>query len=661
MLVTDPTKRASLHEIMTHPWMCKGFNAPPENYLPYREPLRLPLDEEVVKGMTGFDFGDSDFISRELTKVLESEEYQNALRTFSRDRDPSLSQPMGTNEKRRGFAGFDFYKRRSSMTSRETLINTSAEQIPTGLDPINAFNPLISIYYLVREKQQRKRREATAGATGAPSSPGKSALSVADLPAPEAAYTNSSTYEMAGEKPTGGRTRARARTHGEDEVTEAIQKLESGGVSRSQGPPASTAAPELTTKKGNVAVGLLRRFSTRRNKEAEPRRPTGPTLAVQAADELAPPPRRNFSIRKSRDRDAPPVTPLHAGASQPHHDLVPAPETEASKARRGSALGRSTSVNSADYRTQRRPSDHVDVPASVTFHDPPLTSGSDGSHVEAQRSRASDSMSRQKELSNLNPRSATTRTKSLGHARRESIQARRQRREEAREANLPEETDRELAASGASAIDVAGSGPDRAENVRPVYLKGLFSVSTTSPKPVAAIRSEILRVLRQLAVESTEIRGGFQCKHTPSIDLNKIVDQEPPSPERATYAAHTAGHRRKISFGGFRSQGSDREDTRESSRSQPPLGHEKRRGVPGESSPGGSDGSDLSVGRERRAVGETSTHVQSELGESMILNFEIIIVKVPILALHGLQFKRLSGGTWQYKNMADQILKELRL
>lgn len=78
-----------------------------------------------------------------------------------------------------------------------------------------------------------------------------------------------------------------------------------------------------------------------------------------------------------------------------------------------------------------------------------------------------------------------------------------------------------------------------------------------------------------------------------------------------------------------------------------------------------SDSSEESVGRDRgssaRAVGETSTHVQSELGGSMILEFEIFIVKVPLLSLHGIQFKRLSGGTWQYKNMADQILRELRL
>ena len=49
------------------------------------------------------------------------------------------------------------------------------------------------------------------------------------------------------------------------------------------------------------------------------------------------------------------------------------------------------------------------------------------------------------------------------------------------------------------------------------------------------------------------------------------------------------------------------------------------------------------------------------MGESMVLEFEIFIVKVPLLSLHGIQFKRMAGNTWQFKNMADQILRDLRL
>jgi hypothetical protein len=49
------------------------------------------------------------------------------------------------------------------------------------------------------------------------------------------------------------------------------------------------------------------------------------------------------------------------------------------------------------------------------------------------------------------------------------------------------------------------------------------------------------------------------------------------------------------------------------------------------------------------------------MGESMVLDFDILRVKVPLFSLHGIQFKKVDGGTWQYKNMAQTILSELRL
>ena len=119
-------------------------------------------------------------------------------------------------------------------------------------------------------------------------------------------------------------------------------------------------------------------------------------------------------------------------------------------------------------------------------------------------------------------------------------------------------------------------------------------------------------------------------------------------------------------MGGSNNQDRDREDFREAEKS-PPTPRTPAR-ARGDTSYTNSDASDESLaardrrgGSSARAVGETSTHVQSELGGSMILEFEIFIVKVPLLSLHGIQFKRLAGGTWQYKNMADQILRELRL
>ena len=653
MLVTNPKERASLQEIMNHPWMTKGFGLPPENYLPVREPLQLPLDPNVIQAMTGFDFGPPELIQGQLTEVIESQAYQRAIRLAAHEKE--VQGPPKDPEKKRGVFE-SLYKRRNS-SSRDNLTAPSSEGLQLGSDPVNAFHPLISVYYLVREKQERDRLAANPGATSMPRTPNEAPLQMPELPPPKAAHTNAAAYEMPGEKATGGRSRPRARTHGEDEVAESMKHIKIAG-SGPTSPAIIEPPPEQPARKESTAAGILRRFSTRRRKEpSEKSHP--PLVTVQSPHEHNTL-RKSFSVRRTRDRetDGPPTSMLRAGSSQPQHsDLLSPPRSAGNNAK---GLGRSTSVNSAEFRRRENRRGASEASPHVTYKEPPPTSGSDHSTVN-EKEKEKEKASRESEnKTHLNPRAATMRAKSLGHARRESIQARRARREEVREANVPEETDVEMGdASGVSTERV-----DTAENVKPVFLKGLFSVSTTSTKPVQAIRVDIIRVLKQLGVEFTEIRGGFSCRHTPSIDLKKVVDLPPSS-----HGNQTPGHKRRISFGGFMGGSNadkdrdDLRDFREAEKSPQTPRTPGRKHV--DNSYTNSDVSDESVGRDRsssaRAVGETSTHVQSELGGSMILEFEIFIVKVPLLSLHGIQFKRLAGGTWQYKNMADQILRELRL
>ncbi|KAI1343018.1 hypothetical protein F5Y15DRAFT_371773 [Xylariaceae sp. FL0016] len=634
MLVTDPKQRASMYEVMNHPWMIKGYGVPPENYLPSREPLELPLEPEVISAMTGFNFGSPETIRTQLTKLIDSEEYKRAVSLMQKERElPPVPKDV---EKKRGF-GFDFYKRRNSTSSRDNLTVPSSEALQLGSDPLNAFSPLLSIYYLVKEKQERDRAE-----TAPKSHPPKNAADspMPEIIAPPAAHTNTATYEMAGEKATGGRSRPRARTHGEDDAPEETKKAQ---LSPNLAPPPDASA-DVPYKKESTAAGILRRFSTRRRKEPErleKDRSHPPVVHVHSPAEHPATPRKSFSIRKSRrDRDEAQGPRLRSGSSQPQHRDLLSPPLSAGGNPSGSkkALNRSTSVNSGEYR--RRPFGS----ASRITKEPPPTSGSD-------QSAATDKAAPEKKTS-LNSRAKSMRSRPLGHARRESIQARRARREGARAADVPEETDQELGeASGNSAERL-----DDSELSKPVFLKGLFSVSTTSTKSVPAIRADVKRVLKQLGVDYTEIRGGFACRHTPSIDLKKVADM-PGSP------APTPGHRRRFSFG-IRSE-REREEVRDSDR----VPHTPR--TPGKAPADRSDStSELSeqeslhrdpTGSTKRVPGETMTHVQSDLGGNMILAFEIMIVKVPLLSLHGLQFKRMEGNTWQFKNMADQILKELRL
>ncbi|KXX74980.1 Protein kinase kin1 [Madurella mycetomatis] len=479
MLVTDPRQRATMHEVMNHPWMLKGYNGPPENFLPHREPLSLPLDPEVITHMTGFKFGPPDFIREELTKKIKSPKYQAAIRRLEKERE--LPQPMPKDaEKRRGF-GFDFYKRRNSITSKETLTNSSSDGLPVGDDPLNAFDPMISIYYLVREKLERERQAAqpsVAPKVQVPQSPQqpqppptphspvvrpKEKHSLAEIVPAQPAHTES------------GRVRPRARSHSEDQAREPVKN---GLLSPDMIPP---------TKRASGAASLLRRLSTR------------------------------------------------------------------------------------DRRKE------------------PVSEGSGNNNNN--------------KASTLIQKSVSMRAKSLGHARRESIQARRAKREaEARDQpqqqqqqSVREETDAELLAEPELAGDTSGGSNDRLmpedpDLVKPVYLKGIFSVSTTSTKPLPEIRADIKRVLKMLGVDYTEIKGGFSCLHAPSLadSGDHRRDDRYPSPQRVGRASE-----------------------------------------------------------QRVADGE--------------IRFEIVIVKVPIVSLHGVQFKRVGGNTWQYKAMAEQIVRELRL
>ncbi|KGO72927.1 Kinase-associated KA1 [Penicillium italicum] len=637
MLVTDPKQRATLAEILSHPWMNKGFSSPPENHLPHREPLQLPLDQEVVEKMTGFDFGPPEYITAQLTKELESEDYQHALRLYYREQQ----QPVSNHpERKRGV--FDFYKRRNSAASRDTLSAPSAEAVQLGNDPLNAYSPLVSTYHLVKEKLDRERAEERPGALGLRQTP--SEVHVPELRPPEAAHTNQ--YQLAGDKDTGRRSRPRARTHGEDEASEGTKILHSTSPSTHAVP---ILPPDPPAKKESTAAGILRRFSTRRTKDRSRdvdreriSTPNTPTLNVQPPADSASPMHRGFSVRRTR-RMEPSAGETSSNDSRPQQDLLAAPGSS----RSNKSLERSTSVNSADYRTRRAArrsdADALDVTADRL---PPSTSDSDQVVPNNQKDPA---------IVRAGGRTHTTRTMSLGHARRESIQARRARREATREANVPEETDADISGAG-TALESANEGEDLS---KPVFLKGLFSVSTTSSKPLPVIRADIIRVLRQLAVEYVEIKGGFSCRHAPSIDLDKVVDVAPPSPERQ---GQVSGHRRRISLGGLLHHDDSQNDSR--------TGSSKLRqtqATPDRSFTTNSDGSDEYVAREHggpigeRVVGETTTRVQSDTGENLVLRFEILIVKVPLFSLHGIQFKKVSGGMWQYREMAKKILDALKL
>lgn len=625
-----------MHEIMNHPWITKGFSGPLETYLPIRKPLQLPLDQAVIAKMTGFDFGDADLISSQLTKVLESEDYQRAVRL----QEKRAIHPLQETDQKRGV--FGFYKRRSSATSRDTLNPPSSEAVQFGSDPINAFHPLVSIYYLAQEKMEREAREKNPGGLSMPRVAGENPLNVPELAAPEAAYTNHSTYEMAGEKPTGGRSRPRARTHGEDDLSQDRQGVSLNGTPTIVEPEQRSSGH---VRKESAAAGLLRRFSKREKSE----RPSHPPPALDKYNTASDAPRKSFSMRRPRDtsqaRDA--IRPGTAASKQ--SELLTPPLIEASNERsskRSHGLGRSVSVNSSDIRRRltRR-----GVSEGFSNRLAQATPSSERKVSFDQQSNSNREAQSDAEPSRPPP-TVASRAKSMGHSRKESMLVRRARREQVRTADVPEETDQDMLDEVDSKEQYDGSGSP-SSGMKPVFLKGLFSVSTTSSKPLNFIRLDIIRVLRELGVEFREIKGGFACRHSPSI--LPAADETAPSGAQLDNA-----HRRGVSYGGTRTPGADEASLPgpKAKESYPQSDEDSE-----EDTRADGAGGTANRGESVRAAGETSTHVQSDLGGHMTLRFEIFVVKVPLLSLHGIQFKKVDGGTWQYKNMAQKVLGELRL
>ena len=180
--------------------MTRGFDGPPDPHLLRREPLRADeLDRQVIRGMTGFEFGTEDEIERRLVAIIESEAYRRAVQYWENKRDRpqnwgeslsntslavewdgvggqgggNRSEAVSTPRKNKRFSGFDFYRRKlfspstsppsspfaSPSQSQSQLSNTSLSDInqKEPPNPTRGYHQLISMYYLAREKMERDR------------------------------------------------------------------------------------------------------------------------------------------------------------------------------------------------------------------------------------------------------------------------------------------------------------------------------------------------------------------------------------------------------------------------------------------------------------------------------------------------------------------------
>lgn len=682
MLVTNPQQRATLSEVMTHPWMMKGYDHVESPHLPARVPLRPGmLDMRVVEGMTGFEFGSAFEIETRLNEVLRSDAYAPVLANWDRQHGHGsslgLELPMRQNSdesassdssrsrlSRQLTGGINFYKRRLSLKSRDEDESSRADQPPGikgPLDPTLGFHPLISIYFLVQEKMHREKvygqisfassdialetsstaHLALGNAVSPPSASPKTASPIAsiqpmptsaDIPhepvrVPEMTHSSHRTTDLPSSfmgpapppRAAGPQTPSATTSELPTPVFESRQKSQPRGVMLGM-PRARAHADELESSlRANLAQGDVPAWH---NKHLPQPPNDGSGRAV---------PRRSMSLSGSvrsnspsqsayAGRHSPIASPLGLGGMQ---RALPSLSTIA--AEDGTAPGRmtpnSTSANSAL-------SAHT-APASMPEPGLSRRFGSMlGRFPAQQRVAPSDAASLP------SPRTPQN------------------------EAPLPPTPSE--AAQGEEGVGYASGdmpmSPEEAMS-KPVFLKGLFSVHTTSRRSRAVIRRDLIRVLEEMGIPHREIRGGFECVYQPSVNVDGEGESLSATTSRTTTAlAHTAeatrstvstpgGDTGSVDVGEMAIPGGSRDVSlvatgigevgidRSPAAPQPPRAPE----APRADAPGGE--ADLSA-----------------------VFFEVFVVKVPLLlGINGLQFRRMSGNPWQYQMLAKRILHELKL
>ncbi|TFK20182.1 Pkinase-domain-containing protein [Coprinopsis marcescibilis] len=899
MLVTNPAARATLQEVMSHPWMTRGFSGPPDLHMVHREPLRVEeLDRQVIRGMKGFEFGTEEQIERRLIDILESDAYTRSVQHYERKRgsrsnlngngtyngggrwgeslsNSSLAISFDSNKsdgpapkKTRRFSGFEYYRKklfspassppgspmsRSPPNSQHTLSFADREPV----DPTRGFHPLLSMYYLAREKMERDKvfgpgqfassqlslldqMSPTAATTQTPLSgnlqqqqylaaqtqPHYTAPNVGAtvkksdtlgpkakpdysmplprLPPPETSHYSGMSYDNSiASSPTAptfvGQPRTRdpglppsptvqstppIRQHIEIEQPAGMPKRNGVGI---QKPPASThrRSHSMSQRPSVLSRGWGTMFGSSNGGEGVSEH--GAKVVIDAPPKSVPAEKTAFETEGEKSDREHAGSPLSSGATLVRKFgslLVGRSAAEegghgSRKSMVGSGAGgggkRGTILSpsprpSAETRSQdeERGGDQFEkeraVTDSETIAKPKSIAMSVSQPVGNVHRRAATILDPQGRASRHERRSSTSAAfgsttgpsassgGTIGRHRRPSTGyssssgkplAERLFPPRRGENELSEQ--REAEEEGQGGFDTEEDRDDghaTDKDFKPVFLKGLFSVATTSTKTAGAIKMDIRRVLNRMQVQYRETRTGFECIHLPSIDISSLGEAGAGFRTNGHHQQSTSGissgdtrsitpqqrpsivkKASKLSFG--MKKGKEREPsvdtktetsttnklatrsggsssffnvTSEHAASSPQEQLPQMNGlsvsngkdddatsqgsIPRSYSPttpankakvlppiprdfgSGGEGGDTPRARSPSPLpsGEVDQAVFEHLGNnSLSVRFEINVVKVPWLPLHGIQFRRAGGDGWQYQMLARRVLTELKL
>ncbi|KAJ1922175.1 Serine/threonine-protein kinase [Mycoemilia scoparia] len=82
LLVVQPTRRATMGEVLRHPWMCKGYDSAIDSFVPHREPLVTvdQIDDKIlleIEQYIGFGFGTAHEMRQYMIAIMTSDWYRS--------------------------------------------------------------------------------------------------------------------------------------------------------------------------------------------------------------------------------------------------------------------------------------------------------------------------------------------------------------------------------------------------------------------------------------------------------------------------------------------------------------------------------------------------------------------------------------------------------
>ncbi|KAJ6632417.1 hypothetical protein B0H10DRAFT_2206775 [Mycena sp. CBHHK59/15] len=772
MLVTNPLRRAPLPEILAHPWMRRGFPAPPSTHLPPRVPL-APADiaPAVLQRLMGFvDVATSAAELRDkLLAVLASDAYARAVRG---EPEPTDAPPDAAPDsaKRRRFSGLDFYRRLFAPAPALPAPAPPPREpfVPAPRDPTRGFHPLVSMYYLAHEQMERERvygvgvfasSQVSLLAAEEEERVGPAAVEQIDQPMAEAVEEQVAPAEASEERrvdgaetlpavdgvAAGGSPEPNAVGDGGAEGTTPWPMSGTAGPRAGQEEVAPPPPPPTThTALPDEELLTQQRVEERAVPEAGERTEKG-----GHGDEVDGTGAKEKETEKKEDRERErehehAQRSVSGGATlvrrlgsmllgSGRHGEGTSTGRRRSKSRRATILGGPTlpPMNTINGHEPEKAREHLDekepvkdvtkeqdvVPAPVVPPADPVSPSEQRSFGSVRR-RAATILDPVARAARHERRSSTGAVLAgspqpgggtLGRLRRPSFaygtatlpKADRVFPRSVADA-VSERPEEEAATVGRGEEDVSPQDELHAseKDPKPVFLKGLFSVATTSTKPPPVIKADIRRVLDRMQVRYWQSTTGFECIHTPSVNISSIAmpstpDQTPIDHPPVSFPTRSGITKRvsKLSFSIRRVKSKDlaqlfgREQDKEAGSSQRPSLAETfpppalsidfdTMALPSPVSPTSGKSKILpptpreltaspepmSPAHQRLPTGEVDRDVLESLGNSALsVRFEINIVKVPWLPLHGIQFRRAGGDGWQYQMLARRVLTELKL